>query len=601
MLAEAIKYFRKTIELKPSLAEGHYGLGNCYFNLGKPSQAAAAYKAALARRPDFIDAKFNLGIALQNLGELDAAESILLSAVQQGNTAAAHLHLGRLYKAGNQQQKAIDSYTRALDIEPTSASAWIQLGSLYESIGQMDLARGAYSKAIECDPRLVEAHHKLGAVYFQTSDLPRAQQCFEKALELDNTHTDSLVGMGSVKVSQGHLEEGLEYTNRAIASDSGNFNALTLKAKIYEQTGKLDEALETLQPVVDGSTVNAAAAAVYANICHSKKQYHDGITYLEKILQHNNLSSWEQQQFRFALGKLYDAAGEYDAAFSHYRAGNELKFCRYLPGQETARTDRIIEIFSRNYRGRLASSIRTEERPVFIVGMPRSGTSLVEQILSRHPKISGGGELTFMHDITVRMKAEIDPDQHYPDCLETMTSDELSLLADEYLEKSSGLHSNNTLLTDKLPENFLHLGLISLLFPSAIVIHCQRNPIDTCLSCYFQDFLGDLGFSYDLEHLAHYYREYSRLMQHWGSVLEIPFLNINYEELIQEQEKASRKLVAFCDIEWDPQCLEFSASDRFVRTASYDQVRRPIYNSSVERWKHYQNHIAPLLPLIEQK
>jgi len=601
MLPEAVKCFQRSIDLKPDFADAYYSLGNCHYNLGDYSRAVEAYRTALTHRPDFIDAKFNLGMALQNLGEMNSAEQILLSALGHGNTAIAHLHLGRLYKAWNQHQKAVDSYTRSLAIEPTSATAWIQLGSLYESIGQMDLARGSYSKAVEYEPRLVEAHHKLGAIYFQTSELSKAQQCFEKALDLDCTHTDSLVGMGSVKVSQGNLKEGLEHTNRAIDADSDNPNALTLKAKIYEQTGKLDEALETLQPVVAGSSVNAAAAAVYANVCYSKKLYHEGITYLENLLKRSNLSNWEQQQFQFSLGKLYDAAEKYDDAFSHYQAGNELKFCHYHPGQVTAKTDRIIEIFSRDYGARLASSARTTDRPVFIIGMPRSGTSLVEQIISRHPLVTGGGELTFLHDITVRMNAGNNTEQHYPDCLETMATDNLAILADEYLGLTSGLHNEGTLLTDKLPENFLHLGLISLLFPSAIIIHCRRNPVDTCLSCYFQDFLGDLSFSYNLDHLAHYYKEYDRLMQHWESVLEIPLLNVDYEKLVQDQEKASRDIVAFCGLEWDPQCLEFDASGRFVRTASYDQVRRPIYNSSVDRWKHYRNHIAPLLPLTGQE
>ena len=158
--------------------------------------------------------------------------------------------------------------------------------------------------------------------------------------------------------------------------------------------------------------------------------------------------------------------------------------------------------------------------------------------------------------------------------------------------------SKESFVTDKLPGNYLHLGLISLLFPSARIIHCSRNPIDTCLSCFFQDFSGDLSFTYKLEHLAHYYKEYQRLMEHWYKVLNIPVLTVKYEELIDNQECESRKIVEFCNLDWEPRCLEFDKTKRFVRTASYDQVRRPIYKSSVNRWKNYEAYVGPLKGLL---
>ena len=561
---DAIKFFRKTISLNPLLADAHFGLGNCLFSIGKHKQAAESYRTTLDLRPDFINAKINLGIMLQNLGDLDAAETTLLSAISQGGGALAYLHIGRLYQTRNEHQKSLNSFT----------------------------------KALEYDPNLIDALHELAVIYFQSGHMSESQKYMEKILCLNNKHIDSLVGMGSIKILQGDHVEGLGFTNKALKLDKTNVNAKVLKAKTYEQMGKLDDALEVLRPIIDASISNAAAGAVFANICYSNKTYQKGITYLEALLKQDNLNNWEQRQILFSLGKLYDAAGRYDDAFSHYKTGNDLKYCQYSPSYNTSYTDKIINTFPSHYFEILSRSEHRSKRPIFIVGMPRSGTSLVEQILSRHPEITGGGELTFMYDIASHMQTQEPP---YPDCLKYKTHDELNQLADEYLEKTAELHTDKMLLTDKLPANFQHLGLISLLFPSAIIVHCKRNPIDTCLSCYFQDFVAnELGFTYNLEHLVHYYKEYQRLMKHWEATLEIPVLKVNYEMLIENQEKISRELVAFCELEWDPCCLDFNKSNRFVRTVSYDQVRRPIYNSSVERWHNYEQLIEPLKQLIEK-
>lgn len=555
---DAINYFRKTLSLKASFADAHFGLGSCLHTLGHFKQAAESFKTTLDYQPSHINAKINLGIVLQNLGELDAAESALLSAIKQENSAIAYLQLGKLYRVRNEQQKTLNSLI----------------------------------KAVEHDPNLIDALHELAIIYFQTGHLPESQHYFESVLHLNNRHIDALVGMGSIKVLLGYCEEGLEFIEQALKLDKTHVNAAVLKAKTYEQMGKPDEALEALGPIIHGKVINAAAGAVFANICHGKKEYQDGIIYLETLRKHDKLNNWEQRQILFSLGKLYDAAKQYDKAFLHYKTANKLTPCSYSPDQNTHYTDQLIQAFSRQHFEALPRSTQCSERPVFIVGMPRSGTSLAEQILARHPQITGGGELTYMHTIASRMQIHT---RLLPDSPNPISVDELNQAAAEYLEKTSELRADKTLLSDKLPANFQHLGLIKLLFPSAIVIHCQRNAIDTCLSCYFQDFIGDeLGFTYNLDHLAHYYEQYQRLMQHWEVVLGIPMLNIHYERLVEDQEKTSRELVAFCGLEWDPRCLDFNKSNRFVRTVSYDQVRRPIYNSSVERWRNYQQFIGPL-------
>lgn len=593
-LTEAIRYYRKAINLNPSLSDAHYNLGNSLFVLGKHSEAAECYKTVIRQRPEHIDARINLGVTLQNLEKYDAAERVLMSAANQGNSVAAWLNLGKLYQTRNNQERALASFSKSLEINPEFAPAWSQIGILYEAQGKLDKAQEAYSMAIKYDPHLVSAITGLGLIYLQKGRLNKAEEYLGKALDLNINNLQSYIGIGSIKLIQGEYKSALEYANKAVDIHNTYTDAIVLQAKIYEQTGNADKALEKLQPLIDKNSVNAAAGAVYANLCHRQGNHQEGIAYLEMTLKNGSPNNWDQRQIHFALGKLYDAAGKYDKAFSNYKKGNDLKFSNYIPEKSREYIDKVINTFPLHYPDILAKSTTTSDKPLFIVGMPRSGTSLVEQILSCHPEVAAGGELTFIHDSAFSLKDRLGDSNPYPECLKNLTVEVADSIANEYLEELS-LHSGKeSYVTDKLPGNFVHLGLISLLFPSSRIIHCARHPIDTCLSCYFQDFSGDLSFTYHLEHLAHYYMEYLRIMAHWEKVLELHILTVNYEDLINHQEKVSRKIIDYCNLEWNPKCLEFNKSKRFVRTASYDQVCRPIYKSSIGRWKNYERYIKAL-------
>jgi len=239
------------------------------------------------------------------------------------------------------------------------------------------------------------------------------------------------------------------------------------------------------------------------------------------------------------------------------------------------------------------ASVRSD-RPVFIVGMPRSGTSLIEQILASHPQVFGAGELTDIVRLPLSLHTMLGTERKYPQCLSLLTQDRIDTFAQHYLDKLASLSPDASRVIDKMPGNFMHLGFIELLFPDARIIHCMRDPLDTCLSCYFQDFSRSHPYSYDLENLGAFYNEYRKIMQHWRSVLSIPMYEIQYEELVADQEMKSRELVEFCGLEWDERCLNFHETKRYVGTASYDQVRQPMYKKSAGRWKNYENRIDVL-------
>jgi len=596
-ITDAIRSYRECIRINPSFADAHFGLGNCWHTRGQYREAMECFRTALQYNPQHTNARMNLGIALQYLGDRNEAEIQLSTAARQSNSWSAWLNLGMFHQANGALQDAHTALTKALEINPASGSTWLQFGSLLGISGQLDQAANAYRKAIDNDSNLADARYGLGAIYLQTGSLKDAMDQFRQALEIDRNHVSACVGVGMIKLTEGDYEAALESADKALAISHNDIDAIILKARIYEQMDDIDKAKQLLQPLIDGNVINAVAGAIYANICQRENDHQKGIDYLEMVLANGNHNNWSLLQIHFALGKLYDAVGHHATAFTHYKIGNDLKFCNYDPEHQSGLIHRMIRAFPPDYENRLARAAAPAARLVFVVGMPRSGTSLVEQILSCHPNVAAGGELTYLYDIIGALPQATGSVNPYPECLVGLTSDDIEYAAAAYLKDISSLLAKGSVVTDKLPANFLHLGFISLLFPNARIIHCARDPVDTCLSCYFQQFAGDISFTYNLDHLSHYYREYRRLMAHWERVLAIPMLTVQYEELVQNQEQVSRELLDFCGLDWDPRCLDFSNSTRFVRTSSYDQVRRPLYRSSMARWEKYQDYLGPLQDL----
>jgi len=301
----------------------------------------------------------------------------------------------------------------------------------------------------------------------------------------------------------------------------------------------------------------------------------------------------------FAAAELLDRVGRYDEAFAHARQANQLVGAKYEPAQVERSVDALIAYFTRRKIQSLPRSTLGDERPVFIVGMPRSGTSLVEQILASHPDVYGAGELEAIFQIAGQAEARLSGRGFaFPQSLDGITSSLADELAANYLRPLTALAPAARRITDKLPLNFLQLGLISILFPQARVIHCMRDPRDTCLSCYMTHFSSGNEFSYDLRSCGHFYRQYEKLMTHWKRALDLPILDVIYGQLVEDAEGQSRRMVEFLGLPWDPQCLRFYDNTRYVPTASNAQVRQPIYQSSVGRWRHYDKHLAPLLAAL---
>jgi hypothetical protein len=291
---------------------------------------------------------------------------------------------------------------------------------------------------------------------------------------------------------------------------------------------------------------------------------------------------------------LHDELEHYAEAFEHYRQANTLYRRRFARDVHDRMIDDSIRLFGPDRFRNMPRSRNRSERPVFIVGMPRSGTSLVEQILASHPRIFGGGEMNIINQYANGIQARLGAAAPYPSCLGAVTPTVLDEMASEYLAQLDILNQTAVRATDKMPHNFLHLGMIAMIFPRARVIHVTRDPMDTCLSIYFQAFNELHAYARDLSDLGYYYRSYEKLMAHWRRMLDIPIFDIRYEDLVTHADRWIPRLVEFCGVEWDERCLRFYDTDRAVNTPSYEQVRQPLYSRSVGRWRHYEKQLEPL-------
>ncbi|HYA20273.1 MAG TPA: sulfotransferase, partial [Burkholderiales bacterium] len=321
----------------------------------------------------------------------------------------------------------------------------------------------------------------------------------------------------------------------------------------------------------------------------------------EEMLRQNTSSDDERRQLHFAAGKLYDELERYPEAFEHFRQANASYRGRFVREEHGKMVNDAIALFQPERMRNMPRAKITSDRPVFIVGMPRSGTSLVEQILASHPHIFGAGELNDINQYANGMQARLGAAVPYPACLGWVTQTVLNGLAQQYLDRLLAMDKTAVRVTDKMPHNFLHLGMIAMLFPGARVIHTMRDPMDTCLSIYFQQFNELHPYAHNLSDLGYYYRSYEKLMTHWRSVLDLPLLEVRYEELVAEPRVWIPRLVEFCGVEWNDRCLQFHETKRAVNTPSTEQVREPMYSRSVGRWRHYEAQLDPLKIALEQQ
>ena len=505
---QAADCFRRTLALEPSSALAHFGLGLALLAQTAFSAAAKELEAAAKARPDHADTHLNLAIALTELGRLDeaVAQSRRAVALKPGHPAT-HLRLGIVLRAKGEPEAARGHISRAIEL----ADARYQH------------AMHAPGKALASNPEMVDALGQLGGVLYDLRQFDEAIGCYERALALAPASPALHRAIGRARFLQGRFEEARAAFARALELEPDNAENYAKIGRTYESEGRFDEAIAWQEKALAHQPDHGEAHYSLA-MMRSSANRTARVRQLEQILAQGSPDSDRRAWLNFTVAKLHDEGGDYDEAFHCFRAGNDLRKAghRYQPEEESLFVDRLMASFNKELFGEKERIGNRSERPVFIVGMPRSGTTLVEQILASHPQVHGHGELEEMAELVRGLSERLGSRQPYPECVKTLDEITAGSLAEAHLAQLERHGCGVVRSIDKMPHNFLHLGLIALLFPRARLIHCLRDPLDTCLSCYFQDFGSRHRFSCDLEQLGRCYRNYQRLMAHWHATLATP-------------------------------------------------------------------------------
>lgn len=593
----AVELIEKAISANPDEADFYNNCGEAYRALHLHELAIIRYEQALAIRPEFAGAHNNLGNAFKELQRLEDAIGRYEKAIAIApDFAMAHNNLGIVLKELGRAEDAIDHYQQALVIMPGYAEAHSNLGNALIELGRQQDAISHFEQALAIMPAYAEAHSNLGNALKELGREEEAISHYEQAIAIKPDFAMAQYNLGIALDELGRQEQAIRHYEQAIAIKPDYAEACNNLAFTLQELGRKDEAIKHYQQALAIKPDYAAAHLHLSMIIPGQEQ----AVVIENLLKEPALSAIDASHYHFALGNIYNDAALYNEAFEHYHTGNELKrkTITYNSHHYSAYVNRLIETYSKDYFQTNNAIGSDSELPVFIIGLPRSGTTLVEQILSSHPQVYGAGELLVIEDIEKKIAGQFAASRPYPECMSLYDNTIADNFSAEYLHEIRKYSEDATRITDKYPGNFHRIGLIKRLFPKARIIHCQRNALDTCISIYFNYFAKGNLYAFDLNELGQYYLDYERLMLHWRSLFPADILTVQYEELVGDQEKFSRQLIAHVGLQWDQRCLDFHLNKRAVRTASSVQVRRPIYTSSINRWKHYEKQLAPLKAIL---
>jgi len=628
----AIDLVRQAIASDPSVALFHSNLAEMCRQQHRIEEAVAYGQQAILLDPTMASAYSNLGVALFDAKNYEAAQMAHEKALAINQKLLQSLNnLGSIERARGNRGLAIDWYRKALNLNENFLEPLINLGAVLTEEDKAIEAIAPLHKALEVQSNSPEALCNLGLAYFKLEDYDKAQSLLRRSLQLRPNYFEALLGLAKVLQELGQLSEALsllkqaamdfevmpdvwcqlgslysemakdtlakESFDKALSIDPGCVHALTGLANLSLESGEIAKAKDLLMQAlsIDGHNI---AVRFHLAQAEKVKLGDNNLIALEAFSANlKSLSLDKQISLHYALGKAYDDLGDFKKAFPQFLEGARLKRGRikFNSEVETQNISALINGFTAERFQGLQGAGVLDPSPIFIVGMPRSGTTLTEQIIATHPSVYGAGELRDLLDIIQNGSTDANG-VGFLGNLGNLSKEKLTQWGAQYLAQLR-LHNKDVLrITDKMPANYLALGLIPLMLPNAKIIHVKRNPVDTCVSCFMRLFNRHQDATYDLKELGIHYRNYARLMDHWRAVLpENTFLEVEYEEIVSDLETQARKLIKWIGLDWNDACLDFYKNKRNIRTASLTQVRQPIYASSVQRWKNYEEFLGPLL------
>lgn len=600
---------------------------------GKLKAAERKYRNILKTAPNHTDALQFLAVLLQESGKADAALHFMQKALNIApDNPVLNSNQAEIYRLQGNFDATEFYANKALELNPELIDPLVILGSVHQSRENYAKAADFYCKALSLTPNDITVRNELGNVYSAQERFREAVEQYQFALDKNDQFHDCRINLADTLIALGETELAIAHYQRLLQQQPNNvplllklarsmlsiqsldvlsilYKALRLEKNnaeihfwlgIYEQTmGAFEQAGDHFKKAI---SLNPGYYDPWYRLSLNKGfiPTDHQLSMLKTTfdqLQSDDANNPDLITLGFSLGRFYEQNNDFDSAFKYYQVGNRIKSAQqpFDKHRHDEQVDNIIKTFDAEFFDQRRGWGNQTTLPVFIVGMPRSGTTLVEQIISSHPSVHGGGELQLM----LKLVADLKPDDDnaaasHAQRIAIFKQSEVTNLSDRYLQKLQAFNPQAQYISDKLPGNYFRLGVIFLLFPNATIIHCQRDAMDTCWSCYQQNFESGLRFTNDLENLGYAFQGYQRLMQHWQQIKPGRMMDIKYETLLQNPEPESRRLLEHCGLDWLPEVLKFHQQQRPVSTASLWQVRQPLYQSSIGRWKAYEEFLQPL-------
>jgi Tfp pilus assembly protein PilF len=591
---------REALRLQPDNPEIHNNLGTVLYELQRPTEAEAAWRRTLQLRPDHAEACTNLGTVLLDLGRAAEAAVAFQEALRlDPRSVKARHNLGLVFQTLGDLPAAENAWREALRLDPFHAESHQNLGTALLEMERPNEAETFLREAVRLKPHRAEALLNLGRTLYELDRSPEAEQYLQEALTLAPGNVKTLNNLGAVYQDLGKLSEAETVVHEALHLSPDYANAHHNLGMVFLERGLLGQAEQHLREAIRCDPNHAGAYSQLAVTLRARLPDADR-TAMERLLADTTLGEGARSALHFGLAQVCDAEQDYRGAAGHLREANALALARteksgqgYDPAEHSRFVTELVAAFTADFFSRIRGWGSDTELPVFIVGLPRSGTTLLEQILSSHPQVHGAGELRFIHEAFASLPTMLGAQASPLACLGRLDRASVDQMASTCLDRYRRLAGSAVRIVDKLPDNYLYLGLIAVLFPRAKIIHCRRDLRDVAVSCWITKF-RQIRWANNASHIAARFADYRRIMDHWRQVLPVSLLEVDYEETVSDLEGVARRLLAWCGLEWDPACLAFHETWRPVRTASAVQVRQPIYRQSVGRWENYEDELGDL-------
>ena len=627
---QASEQLNEILKVFPNELNSIYLLIDCYIKLNNPTKALEFTHSALNIKNNdkkllqleirlneylerdsesihllkiFIDKFSDLG-ALKHLSNLlvkqdksDEADELIKNFFEN-NEDYGLLYKGVRHLHASRYRKAEDAFKKVLIEDENNIDALRFMGILAFKSGNHDIAEAMLTKALKLDPTYSLVWANLAQVFSVTGQLDKAKKSFKNILSMEPKNGLIWAEYGTVLTKLANYEEGRDAYLKALEFKPDSPRVHLSLGHVYKTMGEIDNSIDSYKNTILQNNLSGEAYWSLANLktySFSENEIKD----MEDTLK-GDMSDIERSQMHFALGKAYEVKKDFDKSFKNYYEGNKVKkgLIKYSSDDTTDNTKRILNFFNKENILKLAKSSTGDRDPIFVLGMPRSGSTLVDQIISSHSKVDGTQELPNI----IKIAAELNTNNqnNYPEVLKELDESKLSNLGKDYISETAWARDSAPFFIDKMPNNFIHIGLIKTILPNAKIIDTRRDPMDTCFSCFKQFFARGQLFTYSLEDLGNYYTDYIRAMNHWHNVYGKDIYTVHYDNVINETEETIRELIDYCELPFEKECLEFYNSSRPVKTPSAEQVRQPIYKSGLNYWKNYEKHLLPLKKIIDE-